>query len=91
MPKLRRLSGTEVVKILNGFGFKVVRVRGSHHVLRRTIEIETATGEKTTVTQTVNIPVHANQTLAIGMMQRIFKDVSYYIPEETLRRHFFGD
>ena len=35
MPKLRRLSGADVVRILEGFGFVVVRIRGSHHLFRK--------------------------------------------------------
>ncbi|HIH31625.1 TPA: type II toxin-antitoxin system HicA family toxin [Candidatus Woesearchaeota archaeon] len=36
MPKLRNISGQECVKILcNKFGFKIVRQRGSHVVLRK--------------------------------------------------------
>ena len=31
MPKLRRLSGKDIVKILESLGFSVVRIRGSHH------------------------------------------------------------
>lgn len=30
MPKLRRLSGKEVLIILQSLGFEIVRVRGSH-------------------------------------------------------------
>jgi len=36
LPKLRNISGQECVKILcNKFGFKIVRQRGSHVVLRK--------------------------------------------------------
>ena len=34
MPKLPLLSGHEIIKILQGFGFEFVRQRGSHAVLR---------------------------------------------------------
>jgi len=43
MPKLRRLSGKEIVKILESMGFVVVRVRGSHHILRRIVVTSTRT------------------------------------------------
>ncbi len=33
MPKLPRLSGSEVVKALSGVGFQAVRQRGSHVIL----------------------------------------------------------
>jgi predicted RNA binding protein YcfA (HicA-like mRNA interferase family) len=35
MPKLRVLSGREVLKILSGFGFQDFAQRGSHIKLRR--------------------------------------------------------
>jgi len=35
MPKLPHLSGAEIVQVLAGLGFTVVRQRGSHIVLRR--------------------------------------------------------
>jgi predicted RNA binding protein YcfA (HicA-like mRNA interferase family) len=34
MPRLRRLSGAEVISILNRFGFTVHSQRGSHAKLR---------------------------------------------------------
>lgn len=50
MPKLRRLSGPDVVGILEKFGFKIFSQRGSHIKLRRI----TGGGEK----QTLTIPNH---------------------------------
>jgi predicted RNA binding protein YcfA (HicA-like mRNA interferase family) len=50
MPKLRVLSGAEVVKILAIFGFKIASQRGSHIKLRR---IEGGGGQ-----QTLTIPNH---------------------------------
>ena len=47
MPKLRKLKGREVIKILGEHGFEVTRVKGSHHFLRH------ADGRCTVV------PVHA--------------------------------
>ena len=38
MPKLRRLSGADVVAIFEGFGFELVSQRGSHVKLRRVTE-----------------------------------------------------
>ena len=34
MTKLSRLNGREVIKVLNEVGFRVLCVRGSHHLLR---------------------------------------------------------
>jgi predicted RNA binding protein YcfA (HicA-like mRNA interferase family) len=46
MPKLRRLSGLEVIKILEAFGFEVVRVKGSHHVMQRTVKATDENGKE---------------------------------------------
>lgn len=35
MPKLRTLSGSEVVKIFNTFGFQIASQKGSHIKLQR--------------------------------------------------------
>lgn len=49
MPKLRVLSGKDVLRILQTFGFDVERQRGSHVKLRRL---------KDEVKQTLTIPLH---------------------------------
>jgi predicted RNA binding protein YcfA (HicA-like mRNA interferase family) len=51
-----------MVRFLESEGFAVIRVRGSHHVL--------AKGELRTV-----VPVHSNQTLRIGTLRGILRDV----------------
>ena len=50
MPKLRRLSGAEIIAILGRFGFTVHSQRGSHVKLRRVL----AGG----VIQTLTVPTH---------------------------------
>ena len=50
MPKLRRLSGAEIVAILGRFGFTIHSQRGSHIKLRRTLANST--------TETLTIPTH---------------------------------
>ena len=52
MPKLRKLKGREVIKILKDHDFEVVRVKGSHHFLRH------ADGRCTVV------PVHAGEIVS---------------------------
>ncbi|MFW5692546.1 MAG: type II toxin-antitoxin system HicA family toxin [Chloroflexota bacterium] len=82
MPKLRRLSGKDIVKILEGLGFSVVRIRGSHHIMKRVVDGQT---------QTVNVPVHGNKDLAAGMLKRMYRDLQRYIPEDDLKPHFYTD
>jgi len=62
MPKLRKLKGKEVIRILGEHGFKVARVKGSHHFLRH------ADGRCTVV------PVHAGETLGPGLLLQILRD-----------------
>jgi predicted RNA binding protein YcfA (HicA-like mRNA interferase family) len=82
MPRLRRLTGHDAVRIFQQLGFDITRIRGSHHILRRVVGSET---------QTINIPVHGSTPLAPGMLKRLYRDALRYIPEETLKVHFYSD
>jgi predicted RNA binding protein YcfA (HicA-like mRNA interferase family) len=62
MPKLRKLKGREVIKVLKDHEFNVVRIKGSHHFLRHT------DGRCTVV------PVHAGETLGPGLLLQILRD-----------------
>jgi predicted RNA binding protein YcfA (HicA-like mRNA interferase family) len=62
MTKSPRLTGREVVTVLGRAGFEVIRVKGSHHVLRH------PDGRRTTV------PVHAGETLGPGLLAKILRD-----------------
>jgi len=54
--KLPRLNGRELIAALGKAGFSVVRVRGSHHILRD------ADGRTTTV------PVHGSEIIGVGLL-----------------------
>jgi len=82
MPKLRRLSGKEVISILEQFGFAVVRIHGSHHQMRREVE-----GQG----RSVNVPVHGNKPLRIGTLRSIYKQAAMVVQDEDLRRRFYTD
>jgi len=79
MPKLRVLSGKEVVKILSKFGFEVVSQRGSYVKLRRILPDGTK--------QTLTVPLH--DELDKGTLKAIIRQASRYIPEEELRPYFY--
>jgi len=79
MPKLRVLSGKEVVKILSRFGFEVVSQKGSHVKLRRI----SPDGAK----QTLTVPLH--DELDRGTLKAIIKQASRFIPEEELKPYFY--
>jgi predicted RNA binding protein YcfA (HicA-like mRNA interferase family) len=62
MARRRRLTGKQLIRALNRFGFEVVRTQGSHHRLRH------ADGRVTTV------PVHAGETIGPGLLGQILRD-----------------
>lgn len=80
MPKLKNLSGSDFVKILESFGFVVFSQRGSHIKLKRTI------GD---IKQTLTIPLH--KELDKGTLKAIFNQALRYILESDLRKHFYSD
>ncbi len=81
MPRLRVLSGRQVVRILHRFGFRVVAVRGSHAKLHQ----EVASGAH----QTLTLPLH--DTLAPGTVLAIYRQAVRLVPESDLRPHFYTD
>jgi predicted RNA binding protein YcfA (HicA-like mRNA interferase family) len=81
MPKLRRLSGAQVIHILEQFGFSVYAQRGSHVKLRRI----GPSGEK----QTLTIPRH--RELDTGTLRAIVRQASRYISAAELWPHFHAE
>lgn len=63
MTRLPRLTGREMIAALRQLGFEIVRVRGSHHILRH------RDGRATVV------PLHAGETLGPGLLAKILRDV----------------
>ena len=62
MSKRPRLTGKKVIAALRKAGFRVIRVRGSHHFLQH------PDGRRTLV------PVHAGETLGPGLLTAILRD-----------------
>ena len=63
MTRLPRLKGKEIVRILEQAGFRVVRTRGSHAVLKHL-------DGRTTV-----VPLHSSETIGPGLLRAILRDV----------------
>lgn len=80
MPRLKKLSGDEIVKIFLSFGFEVASRRGSHVKLRRILGA---------TRQTLTIPIH--HELDTGTLHAIYRQALRYIPEEQLLSHFYVD
>jgi predicted RNA binding protein YcfA (HicA-like mRNA interferase family) len=78
MPRLKQLSGKNVIKIFAQFDFTIHSQRGSHIKLRRV----TSEGK-----ETLTIPNH--RKLDLGICYAIFKQASQYIPESELYPYFY--
>ena len=63
------MPGERIVRALERDGFKVARVRGSHHIMRH------ADGRGTTV------PVHQGRDVAKGTLRGILADVGMSVEE----------
>lgn len=81
MPRLRRLSSNDVLRILRRFGFEVATQRGSHAKLARI----SPAGEK----QILIVPIHPN--LPTGTLHAIQRQATRLVPSVELRRAFFTD
>jgi len=62
MPKLPKLKGKELIKILSLHGFDLMRIKGSPYILPRDDGWCTVA------------PVHAGETLGPGLLLQILKD-----------------
>jgi predicted RNA binding protein YcfA (HicA-like mRNA interferase family) len=80
MPKLRRLSGSQVILALKDFGFSIAGQRGSHIKLARIEE-----GRR----QTLTIPNH--KEIDTGTLRAIYRQASLYVHENELKRHFYSE
>ncbi|MCC6393832.1 MAG: type II toxin-antitoxin system HicA family toxin [Bryobacterales bacterium] len=78
MPKLRTLSGRDLLRIFAICGFTLNSQRGSHVKLRRIVQNKQ---------QTLTIPLH--DEIDQGTLRAIFRQALRYIPESELRDHFF--
>lgn len=81
MPRVRRLSGAEQIRIFGRFGFEVYSQRGRHVKLRRT----KPTGD----VQTLTVPNHGE--LDTGTVRAVLRQATRYIPEDDLRPYFYAD
>ena len=81
MPRLRRLTAREVLRVLAGFGFEVETIRGSHAKLVRVLP----SGDR----QVLTVPLH--RQLAAGTLRAIYRQASRFIAESDLQGIFFSD
>ena len=81
MPRLRNLSGHDLLRIFGTFGFHRVSQRGSHVKLRRML----ATGAQ----QTLTIVLH--DEVDKGTVRAIYRQALRYLTETELRPHFYAE
>lgn len=62
MSKLPSLSGKVLIRALKNFGFKEIRIKGSHHFLKHN-------DNRCTV-----VPVHGGEIIGKGLLLQILKD-----------------
>ncbi|MEO8027705.1 MAG: type II toxin-antitoxin system HicA family toxin [Bryobacteraceae bacterium] len=60
---MKPVSGPELCRILESAGWKLPRIRGSHHVYSKVSE-----------RKILSVPVHGNQAVKPGLANRIAKD-----------------
>ena len=80
MPRLRRLSGPQVIAILARFGFSVSGQKGSH------VKMARVTGGRKEI---LTIPNHKD--LDTGTLRAIIRQASADIQEMELRPHFYTE
>lgn len=78
-PRLRRMSGDQVISVFRGFGFESAGQSGSHVKLIRV----TDQGDR----QTLTIPKH--KELDAGTLQAIVRQAGRYVDIHVLKQHFY--
>lgn len=81
MPKLKILSGGEVIKIFLSLGFNAAAQKGSH--------IKLAKIQKDGTKQTLTVPNHLE--LDKGTLKAIYRQGLRYISDDKLKPHFYNE
>ena len=80
MPKLKVLSGDDLIKIFLNFGFFIAFQKGSHIKLKRKVN---------STSQILTIPNH--REIDKGTLKAIYNQALRYLPEEDLKSYFYTD
>jgi predicted RNA binding protein YcfA (HicA-like mRNA interferase family) len=59
---MRSVSGKELAKVLERHGWKLLRVKGSHHIY----------GKAESIVR-ISIPIHSNEILKLGLLKHLLK------------------
>ena len=79
MSKLRRISGKDLIRLLQDHGFVVIRQKGSH--------VRLAFSESGSEYR-LTVPVH--EELDRGTLKEIVRSVNKCLPEETIKKLFYS-
>lgn len=80
MPKIKHVSGKEVIRIMQSLGFVISRQKGSHIILKRIIS-----GNE----QFILVPNHI--TIDRGTLHSIYKKLLLYMNESEIKQHFYTE
>ena len=78
MPKLKILSGKDIIEIFKSFGFSIVGQKGSHVKLARHLN---------GTHQTLTIPDH--KELDKGTIRAIYSQALRYVSDAELKKYFY--
>jgi predicted RNA binding protein YcfA (HicA-like mRNA interferase family) len=78
MPKLKTLDSTEIIKILESFGFEIHSQRGSHIKLVRQTNFQR---------QVLTVPNH--KSIDKGTIKAILNQASKFVSSEDLAKYFY--
>ena len=70
MPKSPKITGQEAISAFEKAGFEVDRIRGSHHILKKS-------GHR----YALSIPVHSGKTVGTGLLSAQIKNAGLTIEE----------
>lgn len=84
MVRLKRLLSREILRLLGDFGFTVEFMRGSHAKL---VQVRYPDGDRE-VREVLVVPMH--RASLVGTMRTIYRQASWFVPEDELRPRFFG-
>ena len=59
---MKSLSGKELARFVEGHGWQLVRIQGSHHIYGKSGNIVR-----------LSIPIHGNKRLKIGLLKHLLK------------------
>jgi predicted RNA binding protein YcfA (HicA-like mRNA interferase family) len=76
MPKLPRIKATEVIRVLEKLGFRKVRQKGSHVIMKKSMVIS----EGETIEIGCVVPMHSKD-IAIGTLANILRQANISVEE----------